>query len=269
VLARYQRTAFRCYAAPVARTRLLLGLVIVGFACKSSAISISGDAGRALGAGGDAGGNDIGPPGQDGHVVCYPTCGTWVSTCGDGVVTSDEVCDDGNTVRGDGCAADCQSIEAGWQCRVPGKACIPVCPDGKRIGPVCPPPTCVQAARDAGGPCAVCGDGVVSGDEECDDGNDPSRNPHDDVYGGCTTTCTFGPYCGDGIVNGPEECDDGPANGVQYGGSGCTYACTKPHRCGDGIVDRAFGEQCDVGADNGGINQPCDLECRFILLLGL
>ncbi|MBV8761308.1 MAG: DUF4215 domain-containing protein [Deltaproteobacteria bacterium] len=31
--------------------------------------------------------------------------------CGDGIVTPPEVCDDGNTVSGDGCRADCQKIE--------------------------------------------------------------------------------------------------------------------------------------------------------------
>jgi|GEM_PF-1112263 len=36
--------------------------------------------------------------------------------CGDGVVDISEVCDDGNTVDGDGCAADCSGFEDGWSC---------------------------------------------------------------------------------------------------------------------------------------------------------
>ena len=36
--------------------------------------------------------------------------------CGNNVLTSDEVCDDGNTVSGDGCSGDCKTIEPGWQC---------------------------------------------------------------------------------------------------------------------------------------------------------
>lgn len=61
--------------------------------------------------------------------------------CGDGVISGDEVCDDGNTVGGDGCSATCRSIE-------------------------------------------LCGNGFVDGaaGEECDDGNHAS---HDGCSSGC------------------------------------------------------------------------------------
>jgi len=36
-------------------------------------------------------------------------------TCGDGVVESPEVCDDGGTATGDGCDASCE-VETGWTC---------------------------------------------------------------------------------------------------------------------------------------------------------
>ena len=36
----------------------------------------------------------------------------------------------------------------------------------------------------------------------------------DNAYGGCTTQCSYGGFCGDGIINGTEECDDGPNNGL-------------------------------------------------------
>jgi len=51
---------------------------------------------------------------------------------------------------------------------------------------------------------AVCGDGVLSFGEECDDG------VNDGGYGECDPTCKLGAFCGDGIINGPEQCDDGP-----------------------------------------------------------
>jgi hypothetical protein len=77
--------------------------------------------------------------------------------------------------------------------------------------------------------------------------------PNDDnTYGGCTTKCTWGGYCGDNIVNGSEECDNGKDNGTQYGADGCTLGCTKPHFCGDNVVDTAQGEECDLGDANGG-----------------
>ena len=43
--------------------------------------------------------------------------------CGNGAVEAGESCDDGNTAAGDGCAADCRSIEAGFTCPAPGQPC--------------------------------------------------------------------------------------------------------------------------------------------------
>lgn len=62
----------------------------------------------------------------------------------------------------------------------------------------------------------VCGNGVVEGDEACDDG------VNDGSYGGCNADCTApGPFCGDGVVNGEEPCDDGD----DVDGNGCNVDC--------------------------------------------
>ena len=53
-----------------------------------------------------------------------------------------------------------------------------------------------------------CGDGIINGPEQCDDGI------LDGSYGGCTSYCKLAPHCGDGIINGPEQCDDGDQNGL-------------------------------------------------------
>ena len=61
----------------------------------------------------------------------------------------------------------------------------------------------------------VCGDGIVSLGEECDDG------VNDGGYGECDPGCKLGPRCGDRIVQAGEDCDDG--NRVD--GDGCGSAC--------------------------------------------
>ena len=107
----------------------------------------------------------------------------------------------------------------------------------------------------------TCGDGVVNGDEQCDDG----PNNSDTVYGGCTTQCAIGPYCGDGKVDAAfgEECDDG-VNQATYGmATGCAPGCRKPPYCGDGKMDGSFGEQCDDGSENG--TGLCDVDCKSII----
>ena len=38
-----------------------------------------------------------------------------LDVCGDGIRAATEACDDGNTVGGDGCSADCQKVEFGFK----------------------------------------------------------------------------------------------------------------------------------------------------------
>jgi len=53
---------------------------------------------------------------------------------------------------------------------------------------------------------AICGDGVLSFGEECDDG------VNDGGYGECNPGCVLGPFCGDGVEQPEfgESCDVGP-----------------------------------------------------------
>ncbi len=83
-----------------------------------------------------------------------------------------------------------------------------------------------------GGPAPFCGDGVVNGDEMCDDGNDEN-----------TDTCVMGcvqAQCGDGFVGPGEGCDDG--NGIDD--DACANDCSLAS-CGDGKLQ--MGEACDDG----------------------
>lgn len=62
----------------------------------------------------------------------------------------------------------------------------------------------------------VCGDGIVSAGEACDDG------VNDGGYGECGPGCQIGSYCGDGITDEPfEDCDDGNRRDGDSCGSAC------------------------------------------------
>lgn len=59
--------------------------------------------------------------------ICKPICG-------DGLINSYEVCDDGNTnLETDGCSSDCKSIDTGYVCPLAGKSCYAACGDGIRV----------------------------------------------------------------------------------------------------------------------------------------
>jgi fibro-slime domain-containing protein len=105
----------------------------------------------------------------------------------------------------------------------------------------------------------ICGDGMIEGNEACDDGT------NNGAYGGCDPGCTMlAPFCGDGVVQDPpEECDDG-SNLVTYGGASkvCGPGCKWAPYCGDGIVSN--GEQCDLGtANNTGAYNGCTAACQL------
>jgi fibro-slime domain-containing protein len=101
----------------------------------------------------------------------------------------------------------------------------------------------------------ICGDGITTPDEVCDDGHNEGG------YNSCAPGCLgFGTRCGDGVVQADhEQCDDGVNNGA-YGT--CMPTCMLAGRCGDGIVQPAD-EQCDDGNDHP--NDGCD-ECVLVIL---
>src|SRR5690606_20918510 len=108
--------------------------------------------------------------------------------CGNGILTEDEACDDGNNESGDGCSADCLMAQPGFSCAQPGQPCQPI---------------------------ARCGDGVVAPSELCDDGNlvpgdgcsERCRVELGNKCEGEPSVCTQ-TTCGDGVREGAEACDD-------------------------------------------------------------
>ncbi|TNE88224.1 MAG: hypothetical protein EP330_15495, partial [Deltaproteobacteria bacterium] len=157
--------------------------------------------------------------------------------CGDGRITSPEICDDGvNDGSYDGCMPGCDEL-------------APYCGDGTKQAAF---EDCDDGVNDGsyGGCTSTCELGPYCGDgtpqftnEECDDG------VNDGSYDGCDPDCSLGPYCGDGNVDSPDEtCDDG-VNDSSY--NSCTPTCGLPSQyCGDGNIQSAY-EDCDDGANNG------------------
>jgi uncharacterized protein (TIGR03382 family) len=97
----------------------------------------------------------------------------------------------------------------------------------------------------------LCGNGVVDGNEECDDGAANS----DTLPDACRTTCTL-PGCGDSTLDTAESCDDGNTDD----GDGCSGDCLSDETCGNGVVDG--GEACDEGAANSDTDpDACRVTC--------
>jgi len=214
------------------------------------------------------------------------------AVCGDGKINrSDEKCDDGNNVSGDGCTANCLQIEANHVCPTPGQTCVStiVCGDGKisagaetcddaniKPGDGCDA-TCQQ---EPGFTCAVvaapceskCGDGILVGKEECEfyNGAPPMGG------NGCAANCTIEPgwecdpavqtcrktVCGNNLVERWEQCDDG--NDVPF--DGC-HQCLNEPGCGNGACEPICGdgkrynsEECDDGNSQSG--DGCSSACK-------
>ncbi len=120
--------------------------------------------------------------------------------CGNGRLDGEqEECDDGNTKDRDGCSFDCYfekgSCGDGVVEVLLGEQCEP-----KKHNPSLPyicTPDCRFLSRS-------CGDGMRQAGEQCDMGNDNANSPGSM----CRSDCSFA-RCGDLIVDGDEECDDG------------------------------------------------------------
>ncbi len=158
-------------------------------------------------------------------------------TCGNFQIEAGEICDDGNTVDGDGCAADCKSDEA---C---GNGVIDSgenCDDSNALdGDGCS----ADCTSDE-----TCGNGVIdrSKGETCDDNNLISGD-------GCSANCQSNEACGNNIVDQGEACDRGGF------ANNCDPDCTLP-KCGDQVFNQLAGEECeDHNLTNG---DGCDSQCR-------
>jgi cysteine-rich repeat protein len=104
----------------------------------------------------------------------------------------------------------------------------------------------LDGGRDAGMDAYMpgCGNAVIEGGEQCDDGNTADGD-------GCDAMCAREAYCGDLRRDEGEVCDDGN----RASGDGCRSDCLSNETCGNGIVDFAAGELCDSSP---GCSATCD-----------
>ncbi|HWP05358.1 MAG TPA: EGF domain-containing protein [Polyangiaceae bacterium] len=206
--------------------------------------TVGGSAGQTMGGSAGKGGSDN--PGGEAGVPNGGTSGGGPGpVCGNGKIDGDDICDDGNTKPNDGCDATCQP-EDGWTC-------------------------------DATGCDAICGDGLVVGEEAmaggCDDGNTANGDGCSNCLVDTSYSCSGQPStcdktCGNGQVDGAEGCDDGN----MMTGDGCTscavetgYACDNtlyPSLCADIDECKSGIDDCDAHAtcENqiGGFKCTCD-----------
>ncbi len=286
----------------------LVGVLLIAAGCGSS-----GDGGPGP-ADGSVDLSDTSAPGTDAPTATPEAGGGGddattsddAGTCGDGVVEGTEGCDDGakNGTTGDPCTIGCA-----WVC-IKGDPTQgdPLCNGGVKnpcLGtatcqadhtclpgtPLAEGASCGTGLICSGGTCnaAVCGDGIVTLPEECDDGakngtasdgcdknckfvcvsTDPTRNctPADPCAGqgtcvAATHVCAAGTTLGNGTICGGEATDGGAPDGGAI--EVCkTGACVAGY-CGDGVIDESPPEQCDFGAGNGpgtGCEINCTLSC--------
>lgn len=218
------------------------------------------------------------------HGPCRNDC----TFCGDGLVNGGEECDDGNADDNDDCSNNCtmgcgnEIINTGESCdgvaEAPGVDCTLPCRTSGGLdectccgddllqpgsGEQCDGTLFEPGAPASHGPCrndcTFCGDGLVNGGEECDDGNDNDNDA-------CSNNCTMG--CGNNIVNTGEFCD----GAAEAPGVDCTLPCrTAPPQdsctcCGDDVLQASAGEQCDGVIFEPGApatHGPCRNDCTF------
>jgi cysteine-rich repeat protein len=180
-----------------------------------------------------------------------------IGGCGNGVVASGEVCDDGNIIDGDGCSADCKSNETCGNGildnNVQGSE---QCDHGQLNG--MPGDTCdIQCYLLS----QVCGNGITEPGEECDESGDTAAC---NGYFAGPVSCQFS-SCGDGYVNflAEEACDVGSDDTTACNGSSInpTSARCQLVRCGDGHVNVTAGEDCESSLQCGASNTCSNCKC--------
>jgi len=183
--------------------------------------------------------------------------------CGNSEVELGETCDDGGTIPGDGCSADCQ--DEGCIADTPGYPVVALCDDGNQ----CTVDSCNMftsscdhvSTCDDGIDCTVdsCGGGSCThtpDDGACDDGDDCSQDMCSPATG-CVAVPVAGP-CDDGLFcNGADTCSGGVCS--VHAGNPCQAQTECDSFCNEAfqLCGAPFGTPC-TGDGNVCTDNVCD-----------
>jgi cysteine-rich repeat protein len=172
-----------------------------------------------------------------------------IDGCGNHRLDPGEVCDDGNTMDGDGCSADCRSDETCGNGITDSEANpSEECDHGKLNGT--DNDTCDAHCHIRS---LVCGNGIIDQDkgEQCDPGPTDSADCNSSSAGPLACKAS---KCGDGYTNmaAGEMCDSGMNRPDTADCNG--MLCTAP-ACGDNYINAMAGEECE---SNGSDTRICN-----------
>lgn len=246
---------------------------------------------------------------DDGYIsqICNSTCTAFEdnaaatctpTSCGNGIIESPETCDDGTANGRYGyCGSSCNyetamycgdgQLSGGEFCDCGDSDVFTSVPVGGRAYGASSTGSCTAfngvytaspsagCAWDCSGAPAYCGDGEVTGSEQCDGTDDTWSGALCASGANVGDTCTTNSDCGgttwwSGVCGGSgvyAECPTGYTRVLpcdDAAGASCTYttgwtsvSCTEIGSCGDGVVDPD--EECDDGNTDG--TDSCTSEC--------
>jgi cysteine-rich repeat protein len=213
------------------------------------------------------------------------------AACGDGFRAGNEECDDGDNQSGDGCNFVCD-LEEGWSCAGGTGCHRTVCGDGVLEGvEQCDDgKKCSSGSRCLmDGECAGSGDQICRA--RGSDGCSATCTFEPGFWCPLPASACQPAPCGDGVLQGAEQCDDGQqcTNGAvcndaaqcagigdgscrARAGDGCTASCglepsfdcpdpglpCLPAECGNGELEGL--EACDDGGESG--DDGCAADCK-------
>jgi cysteine-rich repeat protein len=179
------------------------------------------------------------------HAVAGQTC---VPSCGNGTLDVTETCDDGNTMSGDGCTANC-ALEPGYQCPTPGVSCVDIDECATGMDNCSTNATCTNAP--AGTFTCTCNAGFVGDGVTCVECNSSADCSGGEVCNTSSNTCVA---CLDTAGGAGQDSGCGAGTPICQGAGTAGAACVACLDDTTGLQDTGCGASapaCDVSSGAG------------------